>query len=242
MSERFLHNNPYGERGPEREPTPPNHETVFPEQAQEPAPGEQEPSAAEQAADHETGSRRNPRIYFTAGLPLRAELTDGAWIDMARPSEAIYDELYAVFGEDETYGPEGVYIWDHDGFGVFGVSTGALGLEGTDSIELLAQVARGIAEHGPAFAVWASVHEEDPRLFGHFATAYKGHHENMAAYVRQLFEPLKIEELLRGAAPEGLQGYVRIDYGALGEEMERQNDVVAFPADGGGVWVFEERA
>lgn len=57
-----------------------------------------------------------------------------------------------------------LYIWDHRGFGAFVVTTGAIGLEGTDSIELLAQVARGIKEHGLAYAVWASVHDDDPNL------------------------------------------------------------------------------
>ncbi|WP_280410273.1 antirestriction protein ArdA [Nocardia brasiliensis] len=197
---------------------------------------------AEAEPNHERDARLNPRIYVTRGLPLRAELTEGAWFDMARDPLAIQAELYSVFGEDETYDREGLYIWDYRDFGGFDVTTGAIGLEGVHSIELLAQVARGVAEYGPAFAVWASAHEDDPRLFDHFASAYQGHHESMAAYVRQLFKPLGVEELLAQAAPEGLQDYVRLDYEGIGEEMLREGDVVAFPADGGGVWVFDERA
>ena len=226
MNERFPQGNPHHEQGS-------NDGLTVPEQ--ESAPSEQE-------ATYETEPRPTPRIYFTAGLPLRAELTTGAWIDMARPSEDIYDELYAVFGEDETYGPEGVYIWDHEGFGSFGLITGALGLEDVHSIELLAQVARGIAEHGPAFAVWASVHEENPSLFDHFAAAYKGHHENMAAYVRRLFETSQIDQTLRKAVPDALKDFVYVDYAAIGEEMQREGDIIAFPAEDDGVWVFDERA
>ncbi|MEV0772752.1 hypothetical protein [Nocardia salmonicida] len=85
------------------------------------------------------------------------------------------------------------------------MTTGAVGLEGIDSIELLAQVARGIAEHGSAYAAYASAHEDDPHLFNHFVTVYKVHHESTAAYVRQLFDPLKIEELLRRVMAEALR-------------------------------------
>ncbi|MFG1797779.1 antirestriction protein ArdA [Nocardia sp. NPDC049149] len=143
--------------------------------------------------------------------------------------------------QDETYEVDRLYIWDYRGFGAFSITTGAIGLEGVDSIELLAQVARGIKEHGPAYAAYASAHEGDSRLLDNFATVYKGHHESLAAYVRQFFEPLKIEDLLKRAAPEGLQDYVCIDYEALGEEMLREGDVVTIPGEGGRVWVFDER-
>lgn len=173
---------------------------------------------------------------------MRVELTDGTWLDMAREPADIHDELYTTFGTDEDAEGKPLYIWDYQGFGNFEVATGAIGLEGVDSIDLLAQVARGIAEYGPAYAAYASAHEDDPRLFDHFASSYKGHHASMGAYVQQLFEPLKIEELLKTAAPEGLQEYVRLDYGGIGEEMVREGDLVAFPAEGSGVWIFDERA
>ncbi|MGX1778659.1 hypothetical protein ACWIGW_41585 [Nocardia brasiliensis] len=38
------------------------------------------------------------------------------------------------------------------------------------------------------------------------------------------------------------ESYVRLDYDGIGEEMLREGDVVAFPADEGGVCVFDERA
>ncbi len=219
MNEQFPQHNPLAEHQPEGQPAPDDTE-----------------------ASREEAPRPNPRIYVTKGLPLRAELTTGTWLDMAREPEAIHAEMYSVFGEDETYDADRLYIWDHRGFGAFVVTTGALGLEGTDTIELLAQVARGIKEHGLAYAVWASVHDDDPRLFDHFATAYKGHYESTAAYVRQLFEPLHIEDMLKRAVPKALEALVQVDYKAIGEEMLREGDIVEIPADGGGVWMYEERA
>ncbi|MFB8276925.1 antirestriction protein ArdA [Nocardia colli] len=201
-----------------------------------------EPASTELESSREQGKQLNPRIYVTRGLPLRAELTDGTWLDMARDARTIYAEMYAVLAADEATESIPLYIWDYQGFGAFDVTTGAIGLEGVDSIELLATVARGIAEHGHAFAAYASAHEDDPRLLDHFATAYKGHHETMAAYVRQLFEPLRIEDRLKQAVPATLEEFVSVDYGAIGEEMLRGGDIVAIPADAGGVWVFDERS
>ncbi|MEV6255629.1 antirestriction protein ArdA [Nocardia sp. NPDC051911] len=199
------------------------------------------PAAHERAAEREGEPRPHPHIYITKGLPLRAELTTGTWLDMARDPRDIYAEMYAIL-EDETSDDERLYIWDYRDFGAFDVTTGAIGLEGVDSIELLSQIARGIAKYGPAYAAWADAHDDDPLLFDRFATAYKGHHENMAAYVRQLFEPLRIDEMLKRAVPTALEEFVYVDYAAIGQEMLREGDLVAIPAEGGGVWVFDERA
>jgi antirestriction protein len=219
MNERFPYNNEHNE-----------------------LPAEPEAAPADSDANRERRPGLNPRIYVTRGLPLRAELTDGTWVDMARDPQTIRAEMYAVLATDEAAEGTPLYIWDYDGFGAFDVTTGAIGLEGVDSIELLAQVARGIKDHGPAYAAYASAHEEDPDLFDHFASAYKGHHESMAAYVRQLFEPLRIEDRLKQAVPTTLEEFVFVDYAAIGAAMLRESDIVAIPAEGGGVWVFDEQA
>jgi antirestriction protein len=205
------------------------------------APGGHQGDGADLEASREQQSQINPRIYVTRGLPLRAELTDGTWLDMARDPRTIAAEMYAVLTGDEATEGDPLYIWDYDGFGAFSITTGAIGLEGVDSIELLAQVARGIKDHGPAYAAWAEAHEDDPHLFDLFATAYRGHHESMAAYVRQLFAPLGIEDRLKQAVSASLEDFVFVDYAAIGEEILREGDIVVFPAEGGGVWIFDER-
>ncbi|WP_280328842.1 antirestriction protein ArdA [Nocardia wallacei] len=203
---------------------------------------EAQPPAAETDQAHERTPQLNPRIYVTAGLPLRAELTRGSWFDMARDANAVRADLYAVFGDHNALEPEGLYIWNYDDFADFQVTTGAIDLEEVQSIELLAQVARGIAEHGPAFAAWASAHEDDPRLFDHFATAYEGHYDSLASYVREQFRPADYDEILDRTLPAEIRPYASIDYEAIGEEWQRDMDMVVFPATGGGVWIFDERA
>ncbi|MCX4098030.1 antirestriction protein ArdA [Nocardia sp. alder85J] len=192
--------------------------------------------------NHEHAPRLNPRIYVTKGLPLRAELTEGTWLDMARDPATIGAEMYAVLGDDEGHVGVPLYIWDHQDFGAFDIVTGALGLEDVPSIELLSKVARGIKEHGPAYATWAAVHEEDPRLFDHFSAAYEGHYGSVADYVREQFQPTDYDELLDRALPAEIRHYASIDYEAIGAEWQREMDMVVFPAEGGGVWIFNERA
>ncbi|WP_081879814.1 antirestriction protein ArdA [Nocardia sp. NRRL WC-3656] len=193
-------------------------------------------------SSREQPPRLNPRIYVTRGLPLRAELTDGTWLDMARDPATIATELYAVLGDDEAHAGAPLYIWDYQDFGAFDVRTGAIGLEGTDSIELLSQVAHGLTEHGPAYAAWAKFNEDDPRLFDHFERAYQGHYESVDGYVRHLLAPLGLDEVLKDALPDQLKHLAYIDYEAIGEQLLAQDDIVAVPAEGGGVWIFDERA
>ncbi|MBF6446623.1 antirestriction protein ArdA [Nocardia elegans] len=205
-------------------------------------PSDDEPTYREAEIDHEQDPPRYPRIYVTRGLPLRAELTDGAWIDMARDPKSIHAELYSMFGEQEVYDREGLYIWDYQGYASFRPTTGPLGLEGVHSIELLTQVAQGIIDYGPAFSAWASAHEDDPSQFGRFERAYQGHYESIGGYVRQLLAPLGLDEVLRDAFPDQLKHLAYIDYEAIGEQLLAQDDIIAFPADGGGVWIFDEKA
>ncbi|BDT94162.1 hypothetical protein IFM12275_41380 [Nocardia sputorum] len=196
----------------------------------------------EDETGHEREALRYPRIYVTAGLPLRAELTRGTWLEMARDPDYIYTELYTVLGEPYEHDADRFYIWDHQGFGAFDVSTGAIGLDDVHSVELLSKVANGIVDHGPAFAAWASAHEDDPAQFDRFTAAYKGHYEDLAAYTRHVMAPLNLEDRLVGALPSGLEVFAFIDYDAMGQQLVRDTDLVVFPATGGGVWIFDERA
>ncbi|WP_157187318.1 antirestriction protein ArdA [Nocardia vinacea] len=193
-------------------------------------------------ANQEHEPRSNPRIYVTSGLPLRAELTTGTWLDMARSPEDIHAEMFAVFGDDETYEADRLYIWDYHGFGAFEVTTGAIGLEGVDSIELLAQVAQGIAEHGPAYAAYASAHEDDLRRLDQFERAYQGHYESPEAYARELLAPLRLDDALKPLLPASIRDFDCIDYDGIGQGLLAQDDIVVFTADDGGVWVFNESA
>ncbi|MDO3645658.1 antirestriction protein ArdA [Nocardia mangyaensis] len=202
---------------------------------------EEQPAEAERDVSHEPHPRQlNPRIYVTRGLPMRAELTDGLWLDMAREARDIRAEMFSALHADDAHTGSPLYIWDYRDFGAFNIQTGAIGLEGVDSIDLLAQIARGIREHGPAYAAWAKYNEDDPRLFDQFPAAFLGQHESLAAFMRGQLQQMGYEAVLDQAMPEEIRPFVAIDYQTLANELFGDG-IVVIPAEGG-VWIFNTRA
>ncbi|WP_280483572.1 antirestriction protein ArdA [Nocardia farcinica] len=195
----------------------------------------------ESEPDHEHPPRGTPQIYVTAGLPLRADLVAGTWLDMARSTDAIYDELRTVTDQEIGINTDRLYIWDYRGFGAFEVTTGPLGLEGTHSLELLARVARGITEHGPAFAAWAQVHEDEPELFDRFPRIFKGHYATLGEFIRDQLEPQGYEAALDAALPDSIRPFATIDYDAIADQAFSSGDLIAYRT-GDGYWIFDESA
>ena len=101
-------------------------------------------------------------------------------------------------------------------------------------------VARGIAEHGPAFAAWADVMEDEATLGG-FADAYLGEYDSLEAYAEHLVDDLGYNQLLDDVLPEHVRRYVQINTAGLAQDMWLGGDVHVYPKDGGGVWLFDGR-
>ena len=96
-------------------------------------------------------------------------------------------------------------IHDYEGFG-------ALRLDEFESLAAVAKIARGIAEHGPAFAAWAAHVGTDSEALDDFEEAYMGEWESEAAFAEEMLNDMgQLEEIMR-AVPEHLAPYVQIDY------------------------------
>ena len=124
-------------------------------------------------------------------------------------------------------------IFDHDEFGAYQVGE-------YEPLERVAAVARGIREHGAAFAAWAEFSRDEPDRLGDFADAYLGHWDSREDWAREVLEDLGLDEALSQAAPH-LLGYVSVDYDGWARDAEISGDVQTEAADGGGVWVFDVR-
>lgn len=199
------------------------------------------PPQLERAVSHEPEPRQlNPRIYVTRGLPLRTELTAGLWLDMARSPRDIEAEMYSALTDEEHAGNP-LYIWDYRDYGAFDVTTGAIGLEGVDSIDTLSEIAIGIKEYGPAFAAWAKYNDDDRQPLYHFARAYKGHYESAAAFIREQLRPMAYEAILDRAMPQEIRPFVAVDYQAVAAQLEADGVIVPLPAENG-VWIFSIQA
>lgn len=218
MSEKFPNNNAHNGYPVEGEPP---HEAGGLPPADTESSREQEPQSV-------------PLIYVESAIDAELGQLHGVWLDAARDTGAIHSDIQSMLAASSVPGAEVFTIRDAEGFGLFDVGR-------DDSIELVSQVARGIREHGPAYAAWATYNEDDPRASGQFERAYKGRYDALDVYVRHLLAPLQLEERLRQALPGGLDEFASIDYDAIGEQLFARGDIAVFTAEGGGVWIFDER-
>jgi antirestriction protein len=122
-------------------------------------------------------------------------------------------------------------IFDHEHFG-------GLRIDENETVAWVAKVARGISAHGPAFAAWAGVVEDEALLDG-FQTAYLGQYDSVAAYAEQHWGGVGFQQLLERHVPEHLRPHVHLDTEGLARDLQFGGRVYVLPADDGGVWLFD---
>ena len=107
-----------------------------------------------------------------------------------------------------------------------------------ESLAAVAKVAKGIAEHGPAFAAWAAHVGTDSERLDEFEDAYMGEWESAAAFAEEMLEDMgHIEEIMRGV-PEHLAPYVQIDYEGFARDLVRNGELATLEKPDGGIYVF----
>lgn len=179
-----------------------------------------------------------PQIWIGSLSDYNNGTLHGEWMDAARDAEEIHADIRAILARSPTaakYGDaaEEWGIFDHEGFGAYNVPE-------YESIEIVSRIARGIAEHGPAFAAWADVMDGEEALDG-FADAYLGEYDSLEAYATQLVEDLGYNQILDDNLPEHVRRYVEINVAGLAQDMWLSGDVNVYHRDGGGVWLFDGR-
>jgi antirestriction protein len=159
----------------------------------------------------------------------------GEWLDAARDPDEIHADIQAILARGpaasrgETAEEWGIF--DYDGFG-------SLRIGEYESIEDVARLAAGIAEHGSAFAAWAEAIGPDHATGEDFTEAYCGHFDSAADYAEQLVDDIEGDNVLEKAVPEWLQPYIEIDFEALGNDLELGGDIFTAPAEDGGIYVY----
>jgi antirestriction protein len=177
----------------------------------------------------------SPQIWIGSLADYNNGDLHGNWLDAAREPEEIHADIQTILASGPAArrgeAPEEWGVFDYEDFG-------SLHLGEYESIEDVARLAHGIAEHGAAFAAWAEATDRDEATSEGFAEAYCGHFDSVADYAEQLVADIEGDELLEKTVPEWLQPYVDIDFDALGRDMELGGDIFTAPADDGGVYVF----
>ena len=205
---------------------PTNHEA-----SPEPAP-EEDPATAER---HEAEATDQPRIWVASLSDHNNGILHGEWLDAARDEADIQADIARVLATSPWTARTGepVEEWaihDYDGFG-------ACRIDEHESLRWISQVAKGIAEHGLAFAAYADVVEEE-ELLASFDQAYLGHYDSLHTYIEQRVNDLGYDRILDEAVPPTIRPYVKIDITATANDLLLGGDLHALPAPDGGVWIF----
>jgi antirestriction protein len=198
---------------------------------QPPTPPNDHADGPERTVGYEGQPRPQPAIYVASLADYNNGVLHGAWIDAAREPEDIQGDINAMLDESRQPDAEEWAIHDSDQFG-------GCRIHEYDPIEVVSRIARGIAEHGYAFAAWAEVHEGASERFDDFERAYLGHYNSLETYAFQIADDFGYNAEI-AKLPESMQSYVKVDTAAMARDLELSGGVYVAPDPNGGVWLFD---
>jgi len=132
-------------------------------------------------------------------------------------------------GEDEDYGDWAIHDSEH-----FGIVT----VHGHDDLDTLHELAKGIAEHGEAFAAWAEVNEGNSERWPLFTEAYLGEYASLTAYGEHLWEEMGWQQVVEDVLPPEVARYTTVDAEHLAQDLWLEGSIQIVQKPGGGCWIF----
>lgn len=172
-----------------------------------------------------------PRIWAGSLADYNNGRLHGEWIDAAVPDDQLVAAVQRMLAASEEPGAEEYGIFDYDNFGQFRVHE-------YDRLERVARVARGIAQHGPAFAAWAELHDGDESMLDQFEDAYLGEYESPAEWAHEVLLDGGVREALDSVVPESLRPYISVDCVGWARDAHLGGYVHIEWKHDGGVWIF----
>ena len=176
-----------------------------------------------------------PRIYVASLSDYNAGVLHGTWLGADLGAEILHEGIREMLAESPTmkrYGEvaEEFAIHDFEGFGPYQPHE-------YEPVDTVAKIARGIREHGAAYAHWANhVGTSDPDALDTFEDHYFGRWDSTIAFVEELLDDFGIERALDDAVPAPWRYYVRVDTEALARDLATDYTVCE---NGDGVYLFE---
>jgi antirestriction protein len=193
----------------------------------EPEDNEHQDNPEQRERERET----RPRVYVASLADYNEGRLHGAWIDAAQDEEDLGRCVKEMLERSPSPGAEEWAIHDYEGFG-------ALRLDEFESLAAVAKIAKGIAEHGLAFAAWAAHVGSDSEALDEFEDAYMGEWENEAAFAEEALADMgQIDEIMQGV-PEHLVPYVQIDYEGFVRDLVCNGELATLEKPDGGIYVF----
>ena len=175
-----------------------------------------------------------PRVWIGSLSDYNNGVLHGEWMDPVVSGEELYEQVRAMLERSEQPAAEEWGIFDYEGFGVFRVGE-------YEDLDRVAAIARGIAEHGLAFAAYAALHDADPGMLESFADAYLGGYDSREAWAQTIVDDFGVEETLGNGLPDWLAAHISINLHGIAHDLELSGDVCIEDNPDGGVWAFDAR-
>ena len=176
-----------------------------------------------------------PRIYVASLSDYNAGILHGVWLDANDELASLHEGIAEMLADSPTtkrYGDvaEEWAIHDYENFGDIRLSE-------FESIDRVATIARGIAEHGDAFAAWVANDESEDLSAVAFEDCYMGEWGSDTDWGESLLDDFGIDLDDLPGIPEGLRPYVRVDVEGWVRDM-RLNGEIRIVESKAGVYVF----
>jgi antirestriction protein len=186
------------------------------------------PEAVAEPEHKETDRDDEPRIYVASLSDYNAGRLHGAWINANQDTEDIEEDIQQMLSKSKEPIAEEWAIHDYEGFGPLRISE-------YESIDNVSEIARGIAEHGMAFAHWADYLEASEwQYLNRFEDCYIGHWSSAVEFAESMLEDMGID--IDSLVDEQFQPYVTFDLEAFARDLSFDYRV----AEGSdGVYVFD---
>jgi antirestriction protein len=161
-----------------------------------------------------------PRIHVVDGISHERGIQNGRWIDANQEPDELTVAIRATL--DSSPMPEAT-TWAIDATEGFA----GLALHGFTDVELIAKLARGVAEHGAAYAAWVGIVGTDDRdLLDRFSDFHVGTYDSPEAWAREVTDDMEWPQQLENALDPMLGRYVVIDYAHFARDARQSWDVV----------------
>lgn len=167
-------------------------------------------------------SELSPRIYVVSLSDYNNGVVHGAWIDAAQSAADIAADVAEMLKSSRCQPAEEWAIHDYKDFG--GITIGE-----SESFKTVAEVATGIAEHGPAWAAYVN-YQGGLEWDSSFEDDYCGEWENEEAYAEELLDDI-------GELKDGSLASRYFDYESFTRDLFA-GDYYSVLAVNGNVYVF----
>ena len=147
-----------------------------------------------------------PRIYVASLSDYNAGRLHGTWINADQDVDDINQDVQTMLHRSSEPIAEEWAIHDYEGFGDFH-------LHEYESLDVVARLGAGIAEHGEAFAAYANLVGTEPGMLEDFEDRYLGTWDSLEEYAENLLDDLGVDTEAIG--PDWLQPYLRFDLEAF---------------------------